>query len=204
MPIFDVPTSNAVVLTALCAGVVAIGLLLYRRGSSQNRQLNTAINNMSQGLCMFDAQTRIVLVNRRYIQRDASETWKTPSPICGSRSRIFSPKWRCNLLDQLDFDARGHRNEKHQHERDEEADDPRPHDDWGSAAASAGVNRDLKQRKGNQHPKIGRQADVAALRHHHDDAAGRDANNECECDENAVRGGHALSFTSGLARRGLA
>ncbi len=35
---------------------------------AQNRRLRDAIDNMSQGLSMFDAQTRIVLVNRRYLE----------------------------------------------------------------------------------------------------------------------------------------
>jgi len=34
----------------------------------QKRQLNSAINNMPQGLCMFDAEGRLVLSNDRYIE----------------------------------------------------------------------------------------------------------------------------------------
>jgi methyl-accepting chemotaxis protein len=34
----------------------------------QNRRLSTALNNMSQGLNMFDAQGRITLLNRRYLE----------------------------------------------------------------------------------------------------------------------------------------
>src|SRR5262249_51086675 len=30
--------------------------------------LDTALNNMSQGLCMFDAEARLVVCNRRYIE----------------------------------------------------------------------------------------------------------------------------------------
>ncbi len=41
--------------------------VLARRLSEQNTRLSNAIDNMSQGLCMFDTQGRIVLVNRRYI-----------------------------------------------------------------------------------------------------------------------------------------
>jgi len=33
-----------------------------------NRRLDTALNNMSQGLCMFDSEGRLVLCNERYIQ----------------------------------------------------------------------------------------------------------------------------------------
>jgi methyl-accepting chemotaxis protein len=48
-----------VALTAIC--------LLYRHLQEQNRQLSDALDNMSQGLCMFDAQTRIVVLNQRYL-----------------------------------------------------------------------------------------------------------------------------------------
>ncbi|HET7492849.1 MAG TPA: PAS-domain containing protein, partial [Bradyrhizobium sp.] len=38
------------------------------RLQEQNRRLSTALNNMSQGLNMFDAQGRIILLNKRYLQ----------------------------------------------------------------------------------------------------------------------------------------
>ncbi len=41
---------------------------LSRRQSARNLRLSTALDNMSQGLCMFDAQGRIVLCNRRYLE----------------------------------------------------------------------------------------------------------------------------------------
>jgi methyl-accepting chemotaxis protein len=53
--------------TLAVAAVLVIGLLVYRRLAAQNRRLTTALDNMSQGLCMFDAQSRIVLFNRRYL-----------------------------------------------------------------------------------------------------------------------------------------
>ncbi len=56
------------VLAALCAGALGLVLLVYRRMRMQNRHLVTAVDNMSQGLCMFDAQTRISVVNSRYIE----------------------------------------------------------------------------------------------------------------------------------------
>ena len=42
--------------------------IFYRRLYEQNRRLSTALNNMSQGLNMFDAQGRIILLNTRYLQ----------------------------------------------------------------------------------------------------------------------------------------
>jgi methyl-accepting chemotaxis protein len=56
----------------LIAGVCLAGLVFaataLRRLRTQNRRLTGAIDNMSQGLNMFDAQGRITLVNRRYIE----------------------------------------------------------------------------------------------------------------------------------------
>jgi signal transduction histidine kinase len=40
----------------------------YRRLLQQNRRLSTALNNMSQGLNMFDAHGRIILLNKRYLE----------------------------------------------------------------------------------------------------------------------------------------
>src|SRR5579859_2701962 len=65
-------TSSAIgttsLIAALCASAFAGALLLYRRHQSQRSRLVGAIDNMSQGLCMFDAQTRVVVVNSRYIE----------------------------------------------------------------------------------------------------------------------------------------
>jgi len=35
---------------------------------AQNLQLDAALNNMVQGLAMFDAESRLVLCNRRYAE----------------------------------------------------------------------------------------------------------------------------------------
>jgi diguanylate cyclase (GGDEF)-like protein/PAS domain S-box-containing protein len=65
-----------VVLTgAVCllAGLWAAGVLwrqakARRRFRAGNLLLDTALNNMSQGLCMFDARARLVMCNRRYVE----------------------------------------------------------------------------------------------------------------------------------------
>ena len=51
-------------------GVIALFVAIsrYRRIRARSRRMQDAIDNMSQGLCMFDAQERIVLVNRRYLE----------------------------------------------------------------------------------------------------------------------------------------
>ena len=58
---------QALLLAAL--GIAALALVggWYRRLVVQNRRLSNALDNMTQGLCMFDAQGRVVLTNRRYI-----------------------------------------------------------------------------------------------------------------------------------------
>ena len=40
---------------------------MQQRLSLQKQQLNTALNNMTQGLVLYDASARIILCNRRYI-----------------------------------------------------------------------------------------------------------------------------------------
>jgi diguanylate cyclase (GGDEF)-like protein/PAS domain S-box-containing protein len=57
----------ACLIAALCAAWLFRGRSARRRGASErNLILDTALNNMSQGLCMFDAQARLVICNRRY------------------------------------------------------------------------------------------------------------------------------------------
>src|SRR3972149_2488049 len=58
---------QATLIAGLCLAVLAAIAVWQRRLSAQNFRLSTALDNMSQGLCMFDAQGRIVLCNRRYL-----------------------------------------------------------------------------------------------------------------------------------------
>jgi methyl-accepting chemotaxis protein len=52
--------------SSLCLLAVALGL--QRRANALNARLSTALDNMSQGLCMFDKQGRITLCNNRYLE----------------------------------------------------------------------------------------------------------------------------------------
>jgi methyl-accepting chemotaxis protein len=54
----------AVVCLIACLFVI----ILYRRVHQQKMHFEAALNNMSEGLCMFDAATRLVLCNERYIE----------------------------------------------------------------------------------------------------------------------------------------
>jgi diguanylate cyclase (GGDEF)-like protein/PAS domain S-box-containing protein len=45
-----------------------IGSRARREAREQRRRLEAALNNMKQGLCMFDAQDRVVIWNERYLE----------------------------------------------------------------------------------------------------------------------------------------
>jgi diguanylate cyclase (GGDEF)-like protein len=57
-------------LTALVIAVILSLIVrqLLRLHQSSRRRLDTALNNMTQGLMLYDASSRIVLFNRRYIE----------------------------------------------------------------------------------------------------------------------------------------
>jgi methyl-accepting chemotaxis protein len=63
-----VPIANVMLVAALCIAALAGAGLLYRRQQARNGRLINALDNMSQGLSMFDAQGRIVVVNSRYLE----------------------------------------------------------------------------------------------------------------------------------------
>jgi methyl-accepting chemotaxis protein len=55
-------------LAGICLAYALVVTALHVRGRRQNARLVTALNNMSEGLCMFDASTRLVLCNDRYVE----------------------------------------------------------------------------------------------------------------------------------------
>ncbi len=59
---------HGVLLASLCIAALVLAGIVHRRLQVKNRRLLSAIDNMSQGLNMFDAQGRIVLLNRRYLE----------------------------------------------------------------------------------------------------------------------------------------
>jgi methyl-accepting chemotaxis protein len=67
----DAPAPLAATIMALpltlCAAAVA-GWYLNARWRVQNRLLKAALNNMTQGLCMFDDAARLLLCNERYLE----------------------------------------------------------------------------------------------------------------------------------------
>ena len=66
------------VLTTMLA-IALVGALLARRLQVRNKQIRSALNNMSQGICMFDRNERLVVCNTRYIDLyKLSETLAAP------------------------------------------------------------------------------------------------------------------------------
>ncbi len=69
LSIFPSTISGQMMLMAVvCGSALAFAGFLHHRQIAQFRRLSTAVDNMSQGLNMFDAQGRITLLNRRYLE----------------------------------------------------------------------------------------------------------------------------------------
>ena len=68
--LIPLPSSVAAgpLLGVLSFALIASAIILRRRQRGQNRQVAEALDNMSQGLCMFDAQGRILVRNHRYVE----------------------------------------------------------------------------------------------------------------------------------------
>jgi methyl-accepting chemotaxis protein len=64
------PTALTVTVLGIVAAILAMaitGLVRARKLRTHNRRMRVAVNNMSQGLCMFDRNERLVLCNQRYL-----------------------------------------------------------------------------------------------------------------------------------------
>jgi len=64
------PTWLAAVIVSLTIAVLGmslVGAAADRRFREQNSHLRSALDNMTQGLCMFDAGTRLIICNERYL-----------------------------------------------------------------------------------------------------------------------------------------
>ncbi len=66
----EAPAPAAAVVTGLpfALGAAALAGLFVNGGGVQARLLRAALNNMTQGLCMFDGSACLVLCNERYIE----------------------------------------------------------------------------------------------------------------------------------------
>ena len=64
-----VPIPAVMMAVPFGLGAAALaGLFVNTRRQRQARLLRAALNNMTQGLCMFDGAARLVLCNERYIE----------------------------------------------------------------------------------------------------------------------------------------
>jgi methyl-accepting chemotaxis protein len=59
---------NPILWLAVAAGLTSGALVWAMRQRKANATLRIALDNMSQGLCMFDGGTRLVVANRRYFE----------------------------------------------------------------------------------------------------------------------------------------
>jgi len=65
------PASLALAIAGVATAILSAslaGAFVDGHVRDQNRWLATALNNMSEGLCMFDASARLILCNDRYIE----------------------------------------------------------------------------------------------------------------------------------------
>ena len=59
-------TADSIILALI--GVSAAGAFVIYRLNEQDRLMTAALNNMPQGLCMFDVSARLMLCNERYTE----------------------------------------------------------------------------------------------------------------------------------------
>jgi methyl-accepting chemotaxis protein len=75
-------SAPALVASLFCGGLASVlamaltAIFLTRRLQVHNARMSVALNNMSQGLCMFDGNERLVVCNRRY-----AEMYKLPAAV---------------------------------------------------------------------------------------------------------------------------
>src|SRR5665213_2510608 len=67
---FSTVTQDSTALAAACAlfGMAIVAAVAVRRMLSQYSRMHSALNNMSQGLCMFDRNERLLMCNKRYVE----------------------------------------------------------------------------------------------------------------------------------------
>ncbi|MPZ38896.1 MAG: PAS domain-containing protein [Rhizobiales bacterium] len=78
-------------LAAVVLGVSFIGALSDRRFRERNTRLAAALDNMTQGLCMFDESERLILCNQPYLEMYGL-TRKQAYPGCSLRELLQARK----------------------------------------------------------------------------------------------------------------
>jgi len=95
----------------LLAGLAAVMAILCYRAWQKSKQVALALDNMSQGLCMFDGAERIVIYNQRYIEMyglssDVVKRGTTLSDVLKHRIALgtltgTAEQYRSNLLAKI-------------------------------------------------------------------------------------------------------
>ena len=90
---------TAAVLISIIVGIMLIAIARYLR--EQHRRLDIAVNNMAQGLLLYDASERLVLVNQQFLDmfRLSSEIVK---PGCRLRDIIQHRKQTGSFIGDVD------------------------------------------------------------------------------------------------------
>ncbi len=106
-------TKFMVVAAGLSAIIIAVILVLIvrrlswqhqsaqRRLALEKQRLDTAVDNMTQGLTLFDRSNRLVVCNRRYIEMYGLSR-DTAKPGCGFRDLVAHRKQTGSLLGDID------------------------------------------------------------------------------------------------------
>ena len=85
----EASTAGLITLSAMVAAL----MIFTRRLRAHSRRMRVALNNMSQGLCMFDSHERLVVCNRRYTEMYGLPP-KPHGPVrpCGNCSNTEKPR----------------------------------------------------------------------------------------------------------------
>ena len=99
----------AVAVGSFLAGTAATALFNLARGDDKGRLLSLALDNMTQGVVMFDAAGRLVVSNKRYLEiyglsSDIIKPGATLADIVRHRAEIGSldrdpAQYRADLMD---------------------------------------------------------------------------------------------------------
>src|SRR4051794_34381271 len=71
LDLIEAPSNFGAGVESICAGLLAAAIMIgvrLRHLRRQSRRMRIALDNMSQGLCMFDGSERLVVCNQRYLE----------------------------------------------------------------------------------------------------------------------------------------
>jgi NO-binding membrane sensor protein with MHYT domain/methyl-accepting chemotaxis protein len=98
------PTALAMAIAGVATAILCTSLasaLVDRRLRERNAQLGAALNNMTQGLCMFDGAGRLIICNDRYVEMYGL-TRELAYPGCSLRELLEHRKAAGTFLQDVD------------------------------------------------------------------------------------------------------